>query len=81
MNNSQHIFFFIGFIYDKTGSYTLPFLLAGVPPILGGLTLSIVHCFHNKKKSDPELLITNGKLEIIKTTYLLHKQQISYGLN
>jgi hypothetical protein len=67
-------------IYDKTGSYTLPFLLAGVPPILGGLCLSIVYFVGDKKKPDPEMLITNGKLVLYKTTYLLNKHQISYGL-
>jgi len=33
-----------GLIYDHTKSYTLPFLLAGVPPIVGALILFLVRC-------------------------------------
>lgn len=33
-----------GLIYDHTKSYTLPFLLAGIPPIVGALILFLVCC-------------------------------------
>lgn len=33
-----------GSIYDHTKSYTLPFLLAGIPPIVGALILFLVRC-------------------------------------
>nr|AZS64102.1 monocarboxylate transporter [Lygus hesperus] len=33
-----------GMIYDHTKSYTLPFLLAGIPPIIGGFVLCLVRC-------------------------------------
>ncbi|XP_063234234.1 monocarboxylate transporter 10 [Bacillus rossius redtenbacheri] len=36
--------FFAGMIFDYTGSYTAPFLLAGAPPLLGSLALFAVRC-------------------------------------
>ncbi|BES92831.1 Major Facilitator Superfamily [Nesidiocoris tenuis] len=33
-----------GMLFDRNQSYTLPFLLAGVPPIVGGIVLSLVRC-------------------------------------
>ncbi|XP_011644781.1 monocarboxylate transporter 10 [Pogonomyrmex barbatus] len=33
-----------GLLYDHTGSYKLPFLLAGVPPIVGALTMFLIRC-------------------------------------
>ena len=34
-----------GFIYDKVGDYTLAFLAAGVPPIVGAVALLFIRCF------------------------------------
>ncbi|XP_053981938.1 monocarboxylate transporter 10 isoform X1 [Hylaeus volcanicus] len=31
-----------GILYDLTGSYDLPFFLAGIPPIVGGLTMFLI---------------------------------------
>ncbi|XP_011051927.1 PREDICTED: monocarboxylate transporter 10 isoform X1 [Acromyrmex echinatior] len=33
-----------GLLYDHTGTYDLPFLLAGVPPIIGALTMFLIRC-------------------------------------
>lgn len=33
-----------GLLYDHTGSYQLPFLLAGVPPILGAVAMLLIRC-------------------------------------
>ncbi|KAL0116713.1 hypothetical protein PUN28_009964 [Cardiocondyla obscurior] len=33
-----------GLLYDHTGSYDLPFLLAGIPPIVGALTMFLIRC-------------------------------------
>ncbi|XP_012060518.1 PREDICTED: monocarboxylate transporter 10 [Atta cephalotes] len=33
-----------GLLYDHTGTYDLPFLLAGVPPIIGALTTFLIRC-------------------------------------
>jgi len=33
-----------GLLYDHTGSYQLPFIIAGIPPILGGIALSFMRC-------------------------------------
>ncbi|XP_072756701.1 monocarboxylate transporter 10 isoform X2 [Anoplolepis gracilipes] len=44
-----------GLLYDHTGSYDLPFLLAGVPPIVGGLTMFLIRCVKDDESSnDPE---------------------------
>ncbi|XP_043489934.1 monocarboxylate transporter 10 isoform X2 [Polistes fuscatus] len=40
-----------GLLYDHTGSYDLPFLLAGVPPIIGALTMFLIKCV---KETDSE---------------------------
>ncbi|KAF7402675.1 hypothetical protein HZH66_004942 [Vespula vulgaris] len=40
-----------GLLYDHTGSYDLPFLLAGVPPIIGALTMFLIKCV---KETDTE---------------------------
>ncbi|KAI4494685.1 hypothetical protein M0804_000886 [Polistes exclamans] len=40
-----------GLLYDHTGSYDLPFLLAGVPPIIGALSMFLIKCV---KETDSE---------------------------
>ncbi|XP_011146128.1 monocarboxylate transporter 10 isoform X2 [Harpegnathos saltator] len=45
-----------GLLYDHTGSYDLPFLLAGVPPIVGALTMFLIRCVKendDKTTNDP----------------------------
>ncbi|KAG5322981.1 MOT10 protein, partial [Pseudoatta argentina] len=39
-----------GLLYDHTGSYDLPFLLAGVPPIIGALTMFLIRCVKENKE-------------------------------
>ncbi|XP_049844594.1 monocarboxylate transporter 10 isoform X1 [Schistocerca gregaria] len=41
-----------GIIYDHTKSYTIPFLLAGVPPIVGGIALYLVQCVTDDDDED-----------------------------
>ncbi|XP_012221889.1 monocarboxylate transporter 10 isoform X1 [Linepithema humile] len=44
-----------GLLYDHTGSYDLPFMLAGVPPIVGALTMFLIRCVkenRNESSSD-----------------------------
>ncbi|KAL1138773.1 hypothetical protein AAG570_008835, partial [Ranatra chinensis] len=50
-----------GLIYDHTGSYTLPFLLAGIPPIVGGICLSVVHCVPQVAPPRASPPLFNGK--------------------
>lgn len=38
-----YVYVQIGWLYDKTLSYTVPFIVAGIPPIVGGLALTLVH--------------------------------------
>ncbi|XP_059619739.1 monocarboxylate transporter 10 isoform X2 [Phlebotomus argentipes] len=33
-----------GMLYDHTGSYTLPFILAGIPPLVGATTMFLIRC-------------------------------------
>ncbi|XP_018394624.1 PREDICTED: monocarboxylate transporter 10 isoform X3 [Cyphomyrmex costatus] len=33
-----------GLLYDHTGTYDLPFLLAGIPPIIGALSMFFIRC-------------------------------------
>ncbi|XP_015597633.1 monocarboxylate transporter 10 isoform X2 [Cephus cinctus] len=40
-------------LYDHTGSYDLPFLLAGVPPIVGALAMFFVRCVKDDKTTEP----------------------------
>lgn len=39
-----------GLLYDHTGSYTLPFVLAGIPPIVGALTMFLIRCVKEKRE-------------------------------
>ncbi|KAG8269074.1 hypothetical protein J6590_008322 [Homalodisca vitripennis] len=41
-----------GLIYDHTKSYTMPFLLAGVPPIVCAVVLCLVHYVPNQRLTD-----------------------------
>ncbi|XP_029159390.1 monocarboxylate transporter 10 isoform X2 [Nylanderia fulva] len=41
-----------GLLYDHTGTYDLPFLLAGIPPIVGALTMFLVRCVKDDRSSD-----------------------------
>lgn len=38
-----------GEIYDSTESYTLPFILAGIPPILGATLMFLIRCVKNER--------------------------------
>lgn len=40
-----------GYLYDEMGSYTLPFLLAGIPPIVGAIALTFMRCIKPPKGS------------------------------
>ncbi|GLG97453.1 Monocarboxylate transporter 10 [Gryllus bimaculatus] len=55
-----------GLIYDHTKSYTLPFVLAGVPPIVGSLVLFLVWCVKKERTAcDVEHgVITDSKQSI-----------------
>lgn len=41
-----------GWLYDQNGSYTLPFILAGIPPILGALLLTKIHFIKISDRTD-----------------------------
>uniref|UniRef100_A0A336MQP3 CSON004169 protein n=1 Tax=Culicoides sonorensis TaxID=179676 RepID=A0A336MQP3_CULSO len=55
-----------GLIYDHTGSYTLPFVLAGVPPIIGALCMCSIHFVKEGPRkeavgdTDPKHITQNG---------------------
>ncbi|XP_011188117.1 monocarboxylate transporter 10 isoform X2 [Zeugodacus cucurbitae] len=55
-----------GWIYDQTGSYTMPFILAGIPPILGSTIMFLIRCVRDdgdsakKVSSKPKADVENG---------------------
>lgn len=54
MNNYQYIYVLLVLLI---GSYDLPFLLAGVPPIVGALTMFLIRCVKENddgSSNDPE---------------------------
>ena len=42
-----------GVLYDQFGNYTLAFILAGIPPIVGALLMCIIHKVGNSNSLDP----------------------------
>ena len=54
-------------IYDSMGNYTLAFLLAGCPPIIGALLMCFIYCVKDEAepKEEPgtseKLLTENGE--------------------
>jgi hypothetical protein len=61
-----------GLIYDHTKSYTLPFLLAGIPPIIGALILFLVRCVPEDDtcKRSPSVCLVEAPLHDESTTPL-----------
>ncbi|XP_044739190.1 monocarboxylate transporter 10 isoform X2 [Chrysoperla carnea] len=53
-----------GYLYDRTGSYQLPFILAGIPPIIGALVMFSTRCVKNDSKSSKynTQIVKNGCL-------------------
>lgn len=53
-----------GFLFDHTGEYTVPFIVAGIPAICGGIALTLVRCVphHNADAKDGP---TNGQFCIV----------------
>ncbi|XP_012275951.1 monocarboxylate transporter 10 isoform X2 [Orussus abietinus] len=41
-----------GSLYDHLGSYSLPFILAGIPPIAGALAMFLIKCFKEPRVRD-----------------------------
>lgn len=38
-----------GFLYDQTKSYRMSFIMAGIPALVGALTLTLVRCMHDER--------------------------------
>ncbi|XP_017112154.1 monocarboxylate transporter 10 isoform X2 [Drosophila elegans] len=56
-----------GMIFDSTNSYTLPLILAGLPPLLGSSLLFLIKCVKEEEKgiSAPRAVVmANGDIEI-----------------
>jgi MCP family monocarboxylic acid transporter-like MFS transporter 10 len=53
-----------GLIYDHTKSYTVPFLLAGIPPIVGALILFLIRCVpdDDSRKRSPSVCLVEAPL-------------------
>jgi len=43
-----------GELYDSTQSYTLPFIIAGIPPIIGATLMFVIRCVQNERKPTKE---------------------------
>lgn len=43
-----------GELYDSTGSYTLPFILAGIPPIVGATTMFLIRFVKHQRAENSE---------------------------
>lgn len=37
-----------GYMYDKLGAYTVPFILAGIPPLFGASTMFLIRCVRDE---------------------------------
>lgn len=44
-----------GKLYDIMGSYTFPFVLAGVPPMIGATTMLLIRCIKDERTSDDDI--------------------------
>ncbi|XP_061397088.1 monocarboxylate transporter 10 [Musca vetustissima] len=53
-----------GIIFDKMGSYTIPLILAGIPPIIGSAILFLIRFI----KDEPTLEKTNGVIVVANGT-------------
>ncbi|XP_017847899.1 monocarboxylate transporter 10 isoform X2 [Drosophila busckii] len=52
-----------GMLFDKTGSYTLPFVLAGLPPLVGSSLLFFMKCVKEEPKPQSPAAVQNGDVE------------------
>ncbi|XP_022234282.2 monocarboxylate transporter 10 isoform X2 [Drosophila obscura] len=57
-----------GMIFDSTGSYTVPFILAGLPPLVGSSLLFLIKCVKDDSNAAASPIraaaLPNGDLEI-----------------
>ncbi|CAO1410088.1 unnamed protein product [Diamesa tonsa] len=44
-----------GKLYDIMGSYTFPFVLAGVPPLIGATTMLFIRCIKDDRTNDDDI--------------------------
>lgn len=44
-----------GEIYDTQKSYTMPFIIAGIPPIIGATAMFLIRCVKEEEKSSTEM--------------------------
>lgn len=49
------LFFIAGWLRDQTSSYVVPFIIAGIPPILGASFMTLIH-FIKSEKEDEDFL-------------------------
>lgn len=47
--------FVAGWIHDQTSSYVVPFIIAGIPPILGASFMTLIH-FVEAENEDEDFL-------------------------
>lgn len=59
----HHTLYISGIIYDHTKTYKIPFLLAGIPPIVGSIALLLVRCVKSEAHDDAE--IEDKQLQVV----------------
>ncbi|XP_050077516.1 monocarboxylate transporter 10 [Anopheles maculipalpis] len=52
-----------GMLYDKTGSYQLPFILAGIPPLFGASTMFLIRCVKDDDPKQQTVVTADPNLE------------------
>ena len=62
---------FLGWIYDRTKDYTLPFILAGIPPFVGAAMMTKIHFM---KSSEDEI-------ECVESKESSEKKQLTHDAN
>ncbi len=45
-------FFIVGVFFDNLGNYTLAFLLAGIPPIVGAALMFSIYCVRGTREGE-----------------------------
>jgi MCP family monocarboxylic acid transporter-like MFS transporter 10 len=50
-----------GEIYDDTKSYTLPFILAGIPPIVGATLMFLIRCVKDERIKPNEMMVREAE--------------------
>ena len=54
-----YIYFLVGFLKDRLGNYTVAFICAGIPPIVGSLLMCFIYRAKQPTSKEPIIEINN----------------------